>query len=57
MLHKVRKRDCMEAINYFYTMNFLEQLKTDERHYVEILLRKVANHYKITLLNDNNKPL
>ena len=32
----------------------LEDLKTDERCYVEILLRKVANDYKILLQIDDN---
>jgi hypothetical protein len=34
-----------DAIEYFYEQGFLEELTSDKRHYVEILL-KLAAHYK-----------
>lgn len=55
--HSVTKKEVLDAIHYFHVMNMLEDLKTDERCYVEILLRKVANDYKILLEIDNNKIL
>lgn len=51
--HKVTKRDVMEAIQYFHTEDFIGQLSYDERHYVEILLRKVANVYNMRLEDEN----
>ncbi len=55
--HSVTKEEVLDAIQYFHVMDMLEDMKSDERHYVEILLRKVANDYKILLEIDNNKIL
>lgn len=52
--HSVTKKQVLDAIKYFHVMDMLEDLKTDERYYVEILLRKVANDYKILLQIDDN---
>tara|TARA_E500000075_G_C6829193_1_gene239438 strand:+ start:50 stop:268 length:219 start_codon:yes stop_codon:yes gene_type:complete len=52
--HSVTKEEVLDAIEYFHVMDMLEDMKTDERYYVEILLRKVANDYKILLEIDNN---
>lgn len=52
--HSVTKKEVLDAIEYFHVMNMIEDMKTDERYYVEILLRKVANDYKILLEIDKN---
>lgn len=52
--HSVTKKEVLDAIRYFHVTNNLEDMNTDERYYVEILLRKVANDYKILLQIDDN---
>ncbi len=47
--NKVTKEDCMDAIDYLHVNGFVEEMTTDKRYYVEILLKKVANDYKIDL--------
>jgi len=49
MINKVSKKECMEAIDYLWVMGYTEEMTTDKRHYVEILLKKVANDYNIIL--------
>ena len=46
---KVTKKECMEAIDYFFTEGFIEELGIDKTYYVRILLNKVASDYNITL--------
>ena len=46
---KVTKKECMEAINYFFTEGFIEELTTDKKYYTRILLNKVASNYNIEL--------
>lgn len=53
--HKVTKGDVMEAIEYFHAEGFIDQLSYDEKHYVEILLKKVANVYNIRLEDENGE--
>jgi|TARA_R100001460_G_scaffold11847_1_gene27440 hypothetical protein len=48
-LNKVDDKDCVNAIEYFYSEGFRNQLRNDERHYVTILLKKVANSLDIRL--------
>tara|TARA_R100000541_G_scaffold29212_1_gene38369 strand:- start:169 stop:330 length:162 start_codon:yes stop_codon:yes gene_type:complete len=48
-INKVTKEDCMDAIDYLHVNGFVEEMTTDKRYYVEILLKKVANDYKIDL--------
>ena len=47
--NKVTKEECMDAIDYLHVNGFVEEMTTDKRYYVEILLKKVANDYKIDL--------
>jgi tRNA G46 methylase TrmB len=49
MLNKVTKKECMEAIEYLFTMGYTLEMTSDKRHYTEILLKKVANDYNIKL--------
>lgn len=47
--NKVTKEDCMDAIDYLHVNGFVEEMTTDKRYYVEILLKKVANDYNLNL--------
>lgn len=49
MLNKVTKKQCMEAIEYLFTMGYTLEMTSDKRFYTEILLKKVANDYNIKL--------
>ena len=49
MKNTVTKKECMEAIDYLYVMGFVEEMTTDKKYYVEILLKKVANDYNLKL--------
>jgi hypothetical protein len=49
MLNKVTKKECMEAIEYLFTMGYTLEMTSDKRYYTEILLKKVANDYNIEL--------
>ena len=48
-VNKVTKAECMEAINYLHVNGFVEEMTTDKKYYVEILLKKVANDYNLNL--------
>ncbi len=49
MINKVTKLEVMDAIEYLHVQGFVEEMTTDKKHYTEILLKKVANVYKINL--------
>lgn len=49
MINKVTKKDCIEAIEYLHVQGFVEEMTTDKKYYTEILLKKVANDYKLNL--------
>ena len=48
-INKVSKKDCLDAIEYLHVQGYVEEMTRDKRHYVEILLKKVANAYLIRL--------
>ena len=48
-LNKVSKQDCLDAIEYLFTEGFTLEMTRTKRYYTEILLKKVANDYKIVL--------
>ena len=48
--NKVTKKECMSAIEYLFVEGFIDEMTTDKRHYIKILLNKVANVYKIDLV-------
>ena len=50
MLNKVSKKECMDSIEYLFTEGFIEDMRSDARHYTKILLNKVANDYKLKLV-------
>jgi hypothetical protein len=49
MINKVTKEECMDAIEYLHVQGFVEEMSSDKRYYVEILLKKVANNYNLNL--------
>ena len=49
MINKVTKEDCMEAIEYLHVQGFVEEMTTDKKWAVEILLKKVATDYNLDL--------
>ena len=53
--NKVTKAECMDAIEYLFVEGFVEEMSSDKRHYTTILLKKVANIYKINLVWDNDQ--
>jgi len=48
-LNKVTKKQCLEAIEYLFTMGHSLEMWGDKKYYTEILLKKVANDYNIKL--------
>ena len=42
-------KDVMEALNYFYGDGFIEQLRTDDQHYVNILMNFAAKKLNVEL--------
>ena len=49
MSDKTTKKECMDAIDYFFMEGFIEELGTDKKYYTKILLNKVAETYNIKL--------
>ena len=54
-LNKVTKKECMDAIDYLFVEGFVDEMKSDQKHYTTILLKKVANSYKLKLVWDKDK--
>ena len=55
MKNKVTKKQCLEAIEYLFTMGYTMEMNTDKKYYTEILLKKVANDYNIILEGIDNE--
>jgi hypothetical protein len=53
-INKVSKEDCMSAIEYLFVEGAVEEMTTDKRYYTKVLLKKVANIYKIKLEGIHN---
>ena len=53
MINKVTKKECLDAIEYLYGQGFIENMSRDQQRAVEILLKKVANEYKLKLYYNN----
>ena len=43
------KKECMRAIEFFFTEGFVDELTSDKKYYTVILLNKVASDYNIKL--------
>tara|TARA_R110002050_G_scaffold164358_1_gene294363 strand:- start:81 stop:260 length:180 start_codon:yes stop_codon:yes gene_type:complete len=55
--HKVTKPEVMDAIHYFHGIGMIANQHGDAEHYLKILLRKVANDYKILLTHNEGEIL
>ena len=55
--HKVTKKEVMDAIEYFHGIGMISNQCGDAEHYLKILLRKVANDYKILLTHNQGEAL
>ena len=57
MINKVSKEECLDAIDYFWSSGFIEELTTDKKYYLTILLKKLANTYNIKLHENKEEAL
>ena len=48
-INNVSKKEVLEAINYYFTNGFSEELTSDKKYYVNILLKQCANTVKLNL--------
>ena len=48
MLNEVTKKECKDALEYFWQVEDLEN-ERDRTYYLKILMKKVANDYGIKL--------
>jgi hypothetical protein len=55
--HQVTKKEVMDAIGYFHGIGMIHNHTGDSEHYIKILLRKVANDYRVLLTLNNDKIL
>ena len=53
--NKVTKAECLDAIEYLFVEGFIEEMTSDKKWATKILLKKVANIYKIDLIWEKNK--
>ena len=54
-LNKVTKSECLDAIEYLFVEGFIDEMGSDKKYYTTILLKKVANVYKMNLIWDKEK--
>ena len=54
-MEKVTKAECMEAIEYLFVEGFVDEMGSDKKYYTTILLKKVANDYKLNLIWDKEE--
>ena len=51
MINKVTKKECLDALDYFHAQGFIEQAGcSDVQYYCKILMKKVANDYRLELV-------
>ena len=48
-INKVSKEDCLDAIEYLFCQAYVNDMTSDQRYYTKILLKKVANDYRMKL--------
>ena len=49
-INKVSKKECLQAIDYLFTMGYKKEININKKYFIEILLKKVANDYNIKLI-------
>ena len=42
-----QKEKCLDALDYFWSCEDIENMTTDRKHYLKIVLNKIAKDYKI----------
>lgn len=47
MINKVKRSECIDALDYL--SGFICEMTRDKKHYVKILMKRVANEYNIKL--------
>jgi hypothetical protein len=52
-MNKPSKKECLDAINYLWTMGYTQEMTSDKRHYTEILCKAVASTYNMELLDES----
>lgn len=50
MLNKVTKKQIDDAFDYFMDTGRLEEVNSDDRYYIEILLKSIANRQNVKLV-------
>jgi len=50
MLNKVSKKQIDDAFDYFMDTGRLEEVNSDDRYYIEILLKSIANRQNVKLI-------
>ena len=50
MLNKVSKKQIDDAFDYFMDTGRLEEVNSDDRYYIEILLKSIANQQNVKLV-------
>jgi len=52
MRNRVTDEECKEALEYFWTLDMLNnRMNSDEKYYCKILLKRVANTLDVTLID------
>ena len=55
-MNKITDKECMDAIEYFWCMDMLNNgMNSDERFYCKILIKKVAESLNLILEENNGK--
>ena len=50
MLNKVTRKEIDDAFDYFMDTGRLEEVNSDDRHYIKILLKSIANRQNVKLI-------
>ena len=48
-INNVSKKECLDAIEFLFVQGFVDEMTLDKKYYTMILLKKVANDYRIKL--------
>lgn len=46
---KTEKQECLDAIEYFFEMGMIDQMRRDEQYYIKVLLNRVSKSLNIHL--------
>jgi hypothetical protein len=55
MINKVKDSECIDALDYL--SGFICEMTRDKKHYVTILMKRVANEYNIKLEFDEDEKI